>query len=100
MYKNKPLNDRDTITGPYYNFSNPYGPGSTTCRRNVWYVSRQLTPGEYQSEITRILGGRVCLGVVTRFHGQQRRYVIVHNNNIQEFPSLARAVAFLTEKGA
>jgi len=97
MNKTRTLNDRDTISGPYYNFSSPYG--YATCQRNEWFISRrQLKPEKCMTETARILKGNISLGMITRFRDQQRRYVIVQNNAVLEFPSLAQAVKHLTHQ--
>jgi hypothetical protein len=50
------------------------------------------------TETARILKGNISLGMITRFRDQQRRYVIVQNNAVLEFPSLAQAVKHLTHQ--
>ena len=90
------LPPRIEVNGPYYKFSSPYG--KATLERDVWYVSRILTPKELKSatEFQKIFGTR-SLGSIVRFRDNKRRYVINQLFPIVDKQSLQQAIDFLIE---
>ena len=86
------------ISGPYYQFSNPFG-DRVTCQRDVWYVSRSLTKKELNSKkispIKKILK-RVSLGVIVKPRNQ-KRYVIDQIYPLKEYKTLSGAVNYLVK---
>ncbi len=84
------------VSGPYFEFSCPFGTW-TALERDVWYVSRSATEAEMaESMVARVLKER-CLGKITRFRSNMDRF-LVDEWNAPEFASLEDAVAYLTEK--
>jgi hypothetical protein len=77
-----------TVSGPFRAWSYPYG--YPTIGRREWYVSVPCDP----SESTLGLDS-TCLGCITNFDGQPRRYVISNTWPIPQFLSLKAAIQSL-----
>ena len=82
------------ISGPYFEFSSPYGKAIESMNRDIWYVSRKLCADEITTEIRKILG-TTCLGKIINFKDQKDRYIISQTYPIQEFKSLEEAIEYL-----
>jgi hypothetical protein len=80
------------VEGPYFDYSSPYG--QATLLRDVWYVSRKLDPEECATETQRVTFQR-CYAQITRFDNQ-RRYIVQGEYPYPEFPSLKKAVEYVT----
>jgi len=88
------LKSNVVISGPYYEFSKPYGT-FVTCQRDKWYVSKKLTKKQQKTEMHKITG-TTCLGVIIKPR-RRRKYIIS-----QLFPEVAlntlqEAVDYLIE---
>jgi len=86
------LPDNIIISGPYYQFSKPYGTYATL-QRDVWFVSRKLSKSEQKSEFQKITG-ETCLGSIIKFRNRQD-YVIDQLFPHKAFKSLKSAINFL-----
>ena len=91
--------DNIVISGPYYQFSNPFG-DRVTCQRDVWYVSRPLTKKELNSKkispIKKILKS-ASLGIIIRSRRHKDRYVIDQLYPLKEYKTLRGAVNYLVK---
>ena len=86
------LPENVTISGPYYEFCNPYG-GGVTLEHDEWFVSRKLKEDEQKTEFQKICGS-ACLGSIVRFRGK-RKYIISQLYPDKRFSTLQKAVDFL-----
>jgi len=85
-----------SVSGPFTEYSSPFGRVLDSMNRHIWYVSRKLTPKELKkaSEIGKILK-TTSLGVISRFDAIPNRYVIRNLFPYVSFNSLSKAVNFL-----
>jgi hypothetical protein len=85
------------ISGPYYQFSKPYG-DRVTLQRDEWFVTKKLTKKQQKTEIQKITGETV-LGCIVKFrnHPKQLPYVISQLYPHTAFKTLQQAVDFLIE---
>jgi len=81
------------VSGPYYDFSKPYGT-FTTLERDIWFVNRKLSKKEQKTEFQKITGQR-CLGSIVCFRRHPNRFVIEQLHPTKAFKTLKGAVNFL-----
>jgi hypothetical protein len=82
------------VSGPYYNFSKPYGT-FVTLQRDEWYVAKKLTKRQQKTEFQKITG-ETCLGSIVKFRNR-KDYVISQLHPRKAFSSLQKAINFLIE---
>jgi len=80
-----------SVSGPYFEFSYPYG--DSTLHRDMWYVSKKLSKAQQKTEFQKILG-KTCLGCIIKFRNR-KEYVIDQLYPHKALPSLQKAVDFL-----
>jgi len=84
------------VSGPYYNYSSPFG--TATLARDVWYISKKLTKRQQKTEFQKITG-TTCLGKIVKFrnHPKKLPYVICQLFPHTAFKTLQQAVDYLIE---
>ena len=110
MTKALKLQRNISVSGPYFEFSCPYGDRTylhrdmwfscpygdrTYLHRDMWYVSKKLSKAQQKTEFQKILG-TTCLGSITKFRNR-KEYVIDQLYPHKALPSLQKAVDFLVK---
>ena len=80
------------ISGPFYNFSCPYGT-FVTLERDEWFISRKLESHEQKTEIQKILKSE-SLGRIIKFRNR-KDYVIDQLYPRKAFKTLKSSINFL-----
>ena len=71
--KNLTLQRNIVVSGPYYEFSKPYGT-FVTCQRDIWYVSKKLTKKQQKTKVQKITG-KAGLGSIVKPRRRRVRMV-------------------------
>lgn len=82
------------ISGPFTEYSSPYGKVLEGLNRDVWYVSRKLKESEQDTEIRKLLKSK-SLGVIARYQRHKNRYIIDQLYPVVTFSSLKKSVDYL-----
>ena len=80
------------VSGPFYNFSNPFGT-FVTLQRDEWHVCKRLTKRQQKTEFQKITG-ETCLGSIVKFR-DRKDYIIEQLYPRKAFLSLQKAINFL-----
>jgi len=88
------------LSGPYFNYSAPYGRVLESLNRREWFLSRHKVPEKELKQRPKEIADHYrkhgdTIGHVERFDNQKRRYILPQTHPIIEFPSLQKAIDYL-----
>lgn len=91
-----------SLSGPYFEYSAPYGIAIESMNRREWFLSRHKVPESELKNKPKLLAEHYrkygdTIGHIEKFDNQKRRYILPQTYPTIEFTSLQKAVDFLID---